>query len=615
MGISANYTFGMRFKGRLIKGLLAVLALSLIPVVAFSAQKVITGADCKLYKQKINYQNKIFTCVKSGKNLVWSKGVVVKKSTPTTSPTPSLSLTPTPTLTANPSSSPRPAISSLLPSVNSSCEKIGQKIATSFGFLKCIWPGGTTSKGFWSRFEINKISTSKSNSYETKPLAAQPCKNSGDTYDVEGGYLECRWVHGKKLQWIKINFIHRTFVNAVSPQGIDLCKLQNADAAAQTGRNSGAGKAGFPMDRTTKNGMDPNGINNVLIVGVDFPELRGGSELTDILNSDTKWMLDWYRYFSGGKATFNVSTIDHWIHSSRSAESYNRVGNDYLSENSNRFLADTMQPFVDLITKEIDLRKFKTIYMMFPDGETTFMIDPIVRNESFNIKEGQTNLNFFGWWHDLEMMETMRWAFYIHETIHDFGVIGHAPGNGWGFGIMQNQSGISMAMNPYEGFLLDWLPEKQIYCQDAKTLTKTTVSLTPLEREDNQTKMAIIKLSSTRALVIESHGIDKWSSFNKGDRAFPPGFYSVMAYEVDLNKVGAPSVSSDARSLPNDNYAWAVWQLVEGGKSTNFPRIPVAHNADIFSAVAVLGDSFFVDGIRVKFVGTGDFETIEISKE
>ena len=586
----------MQFKGRFTKGLFAALILTLLPITAFSAQKITPGSTCKVLNQKVVYQSKNHTCIKSGKKLVWNKGVVVKKPTPT--PT------------------PKPTVSSPLPSVNSPCEKIGEKIATSFGYLKCNWPGGTTSKGFWRSFEVNKISTSRSNNYQTKPVASQPCQNSGDTFDVEGGYLECRWVHGKKLQWIQINYIHRTFVNAVSPQGIDVCKLQNADSVAQTGRNSGAGKAGFPMDRTTKNGMDPKGINNVLIVGVDFPELRGGSELSVILNSDKKWMLDWYRYFSGGKVTFNVSTIDHWIHSPKSAASYNRTGVDALTANSNRFRADTMQPFVDLITQEVDLRKFKTIYMMFPDGETTFMIDPIVRNETFNIKEGQTNLNFFGWWHDLEMMGGPRWTFYVHETLHDFDLILHAPGNGWPFGpSMVGNTGISKTMNPYEQFLLGWLPDKQIYCQDAKSLTKVTISLTPVEREDSQTKMAIIKLSSTRAIVIESHGIDKWSSLNINDNAFPPGFYSVVAYVVDLNKAVAPPVTSDARSLPNDDYAWAVWQKVEGGKSTNFPRIPVAFNADIYSAVAVLGDSFLVDGIRIKFVGSGDFETIEISKD
>jgi hypothetical protein len=326
---------------------------------------------------------------------------------------------------------------------------------------------------------------------------------------------------------------------------------------------------------------------------------------------DKKWMQDWFRYYSNDQSKFNVTTIDNWISAPKSAASYIVTGNDGNSSTSNRFLAEASQPFVDLITQKIDLRKFNTVYMMFPDGEINFDMDLIVRYERFKIKEGEMNMNFFGWGHDNELMETLRWAFYVHETLHDFDIIGHAPGNGWPFGIFTNQSGISMAMNPYEQFLLDWLPENQIYCADAKTLTEATVSLTPMEREDRQTKMAMIKLSPTRVIVVESHGIDKWSMLNKGDRSYPPGFYGVMAYVVDLNKTAAPPVTADGRSLSNEEYAWAMWQKVEGGKSTDYEQ-SIGMRPDMHNTVAVLGDYFLIDGIQIKLVGTGDFDTIEI---
>ena len=75
----------MRFKGSFAKGLLVALILTLIPVSAVSAPKVAPGSTCKVVKQKITYQKKIYTCVKSGKKLVWNNGVVVA-STPTPTP-------------------------------------------------------------------------------------------------------------------------------------------------------------------------------------------------------------------------------------------------------------------------------------------------------------------------------------------------------------------------------------------------------------------------------------------------------------------------------------------------------------------------------------------------
>jgi hypothetical protein len=57
-----------------------------------------------------------------------------------------------------------------------------------------------------------------------------------------------------------------------------------------------------------------------------------------------------------------------------------------------------------------------------------------------------------------------------------------------------------------------------------------------------------------------------------------------------------------------------MWQKVQGGKSTDFDS-SIGMRPDMYSMVAVLGDSFVIDGIRIKFVGTGDYETIEISKD
>ena len=127
--------------------------------------------------------------------------------------------------------------------------------------------------------------------------------------------------------------------------------------------------------------------------------------------------------------------------------------------------------------------------------------------------------------------------------------------------------------------------------------------------------MAVIKLSPTRAIVVESHGIDKWSNFKFGDREFPPGFYSVMAYIVDLDKAVRPPGLSDGSSTSNDDWAWAVWQKIDGDSSYRFHIRPNSGSTKYLGDyVAVLGDSFVIEGVRIKFVSTGDYETIEITK-
>jgi hypothetical protein len=82
IGLISHYPFGMRVKGNLPKGLLIALALALIPLTAVSAQKITPGSTCKVLNQKAVYSKKTYTCIKSGKKLVWNKGVSVQKPTP-----------------------------------------------------------------------------------------------------------------------------------------------------------------------------------------------------------------------------------------------------------------------------------------------------------------------------------------------------------------------------------------------------------------------------------------------------------------------------------------------------------------------------------------------------
>ena len=73
----------MKIRGSLAKGLLIALAISLIPVSAVSAPKIISGGSCKVLNQKVVYQKKSYICIKTDKKLVWKKGLAAVKPTPT----------------------------------------------------------------------------------------------------------------------------------------------------------------------------------------------------------------------------------------------------------------------------------------------------------------------------------------------------------------------------------------------------------------------------------------------------------------------------------------------------------------------------------------------------
>ncbi len=89
-----------------MKKLLAVLvtaALFLVPINAIAAVKA--GDACKKVGTTATANGKKFTCVKSGKKLVWNKGIAIPKPKPVELPVP----TPAPSVSVTPSPSPTPA--------------------------------------------------------------------------------------------------------------------------------------------------------------------------------------------------------------------------------------------------------------------------------------------------------------------------------------------------------------------------------------------------------------------------------------------------------------------------------------------------------------------------
>jgi hypothetical protein len=90
-----------------LKFLVLLMSLTLISSNASAAVKA--GDTCKKVGTTATANGKKFTCVKSGKKIVWNKGVAVVKPKPTITPTPTPTPTPTSTPTVTPTPTPTPA--------------------------------------------------------------------------------------------------------------------------------------------------------------------------------------------------------------------------------------------------------------------------------------------------------------------------------------------------------------------------------------------------------------------------------------------------------------------------------------------------------------------------
>ena len=492
------------------------------------------------------------------------------------------------------------------------CKVPGAKIETKFGLLRCSQVRADILT--WRPIPKEIEPTKNASKYLGVAAEGGKCDFAGDTFDVTGGYLECRYVAGNSLKWILLNTNRKVVSNPISPDGVETCRLKNSDMTPDPSRISGI-YAGFP--HVAINGINNPGVNNVLIVGMDFAEFPGDDSLKNEYPNEAKLISDWFDFYSNGKVKFNVTVLDKWVRSSRPAKDYIDQETDRLSfsmDAINRNVTMNAQPMIDEITKHIDLRNFSTVYLYVPRGMMDFRANLILRNKEFKIKEGQTHLNFFTWNSDLESMAWFKWAFAIHESLHDFPLMLHAPGNGW------IEDRYTYALNSWNRFVLNWISDNQIYCVDKQNLNPTEIALSPVEREDKETKMAIVKISKTKAIVVQAHGIDKWSKFDYNGIYFRPGFYGVVAYLVDLNDAGRVSYGSDGRASAGDSGndpaypKWSYYKPIEGDPSykeeffqNNNPLLAISRH------IAGLGNTFKIEGVKIEFVKSGDYETVRIS--
>ena len=450
------------------------------------------------------------------------------------------------------------------------------------------------------------------------PAAIDGCTKVGLRIVSTDSIQECRYVHGLKMQWIKLSATPPAVPKTESPQDVSACQLK--------GKDFGSAFSGFGID-TSKRAVPPVGQNRALIVPIDFPDFPGDSNLSEMLDYQKKSYLDWVEYFSKGKLKVQLDSIDHWLRAPNPAIFYNFAGEDQRGIEGNKLLAKFAQVYIDFVTNEVDLSKYQTIYIMYPSKQNVIETDLVPRVTQFKTKEGIVVLSVFAQSAYDHREKTPQWDFWIHETGHDWGLIGHAPGNGFPFGLMQNQSGATQSLSAWDWFVLSWMPSNQVYCDTLATLKNATVTLSPLEREDSQTKMIAIALDTHRLLIVEAHGLGKWWDRRENlDYAIgSTGFYGLTAYVVET-MIESPNMQTDALGVTlfdddgnNDIYKrFTKFEKITGEASNlyNFTTASQPGRGQKVSNayIAVLGDSFTIEGVKITFAGTGDYESVKIEK-
>jgi hypothetical protein len=76
---------------------------------------------------------------------------------------------------------------------------------------------------------------------------------------------------------------------------------------------------------------------------------------------------------------------------------------------------------------------------------------------------------------------------------------------------MGSQDGPSRELSGWLRFYAKWLPDEKVYCKESNNLKSVDLSLVPLSSTDLGIKLAIIPLSTSKVIMIESRRVTKFS--------------------------------------------------------------------------------------------------------
>jgi hypothetical protein len=263
--------------------------------------------------------------------------------------------------------------------------------------------------------------------------------------------------------------------------------------------------------------------------------------------------------------------------------------------------------YLSAIEEFVDIRNSAAVWIVFPKQILTIKGQYVTRWANYKSpKYGAINSQIYAIGSQTIQSQKI-WSYFLHEHLHAEGLHGHFPQNPEMFGLMYWDEAPSRILNSWDQISMNWLLPGQLYCADAKKLQAVEVNLIPIEREQFGIRSIMVKLSTSRILVIESHRKDKWSP------GIHPGFAGIMAYIVDttINPSYEPAPITTGMYVHFGFEKHGVSQPVYRELS---PTSRVALPSWSMSDVMFQGESFTVDGIKISLLKSGSFDAIRLEK-
>lgn len=315
---------------------------------------------------------------------------------------------------------------------------------------------------------------------------------------------------------------------------INLCKLPDLT----TGKTSIPGTifVGFPA---TPGDIPLTGNPKVLLLPVDWADVPGEQQYVQKGKQQAQLFSDYYSHVSSNKLNFKWKYHEEWVR---------------LPGNSEEYKLDGPFPHPKLIQaavlaadSKVDFSGIAGVYLLLPENQTVMhegSQDSLLPGEQTPIavsNEGEI-LSYVasGKLFD-EVGHRTIWSHWVHETAHFLNmpdlydhIAQHEKkalkipiGPFSGYDMMSSQDGPSRTINSWSRFIMGWMDENEIYCQNLSGFESASFTLTPIDNNAKGLKSVIIRVSDSKAIVIESRRPTKYDLETKNSRE------GVVVFEVD----------------------------------------------------------------------------------
>jgi len=398
---------------------------------------------------------------------------------------------------------------------------------------------------------------------------------------------------------------YRQSSNASS--SVDLCRL--IDRSTQR-RIYGWLGAGFPR---IESNFEARGTFKVAMIPIDFTDLAGDATVATRVADQMKLVSDWYDMVSEGKVAIQWQTHNSWVRvSGNSTEfSLNRSRSDDNRLAQAAFLA---------ADQLFDFTNVRAVVFALPAGQT-FMAEGVqgFRHSEFGGNGGYLtgegriyNYMIAGAYFDRQYKS--HWSFWAHEMGHMFPFpdlydqngqwwVGKAlpiPGGPFsGFDLMANQDGPSRTLSSWLRFVMGWLTDSQVFCKPFSDLTSTQVMLVPIDNRISGVKAAMIPISDTKIVVVESRRHNqKFDCESSGEPTSTwRGRNGVIVYTADMTLGHGEG-----------------FQTLVAPSGRGLQRLATCSAPEQLDAIMQVGDSVVTNGIKISVVKSSLYDTIEITK-